>query len=96
MTDKEKKLLERPVESDTKIIANAMLDFGDFKALYEKWVWDGVMASSVICLKEDVQDRSQQELIEFLFTTMKLPIDPQATYKVSGDYIFLNFGFSLV
>jgi len=93
MNDKEKKLLERPVESDTKILVKKLVNFGEFQALYEKWVWDGISASSIVCLEEDVASMSKEDLIKFIFEKMQLPVDKQTTHSVSGGYVFVNFGF---
>lgn len=93
MTEKEEKLRARPVESDTKVLIEKIVNFGEFTALYEKWLWDGITASSIICLEEDVKDWGQEKLVAFIFEKMQLPVDPQATYSVSNGYVYVNFGF---
>ena len=94
MTNKEK-LLMRPVEKDTQLSGELLVDFGEFKGLFEKWSWDGISGQSVIILAKDLDRfKTEKQCRNFIFKTMELPIDPQATLKVSGKYFFINFHFS--
>lgn len=93
MKEKEQKLLARPVEDDTTILAKMIVDFGDFKGLFEKWTWDGVSASSLVFLSEDVVSMDSKALIQYVFGKMQLPVDPQTTYSSRDGFTFVNFGF---
>jgi hypothetical protein len=88
-----KKLLARPVESDTKIIRADLVDLGEFPALMELWVWEGITASSFVVLKKDLGQRSIDQLIDFCFEKIKQPRDPQTTSKEVGEYIYINYAF---
>ena len=93
MDEKSKKLMDRPVEEDTKIIVEKLVNFGEFTALYEKWYWEGVTASSIICLEEDARKFGEEKLVEYIFKMMQLPVDPQYTYSTKNGYVYVNFGF---
>jgi hypothetical protein len=91
--DKNNKLLQRPIEKDTVILNESLVLFEDIPALMELWSWSGVTATSVIFLQEDFEGKSKDEIIEFVFKNIKSPIDPKATFKSAGDYIYINFNF---
>ena len=93
--EKRKKLLERPKEEDTNILLENLVEFGDFPALMELWSLDGITASTVIFLKEDVNELKKDEIIDLVFSKIKQEKDPQTTYKEEGEYIFVNFGFKV-
>lgn len=93
MDEKYKRLKERPVEEDTKIIVEKLVDLGEFMALYEKWFWEGVTASSIICLEEDAMKFGEKKLVEYIFKMMQLPVDPKYTYSTKNGYVYVNFGF---
>ena len=93
--EKEKKLLARPIEKDTKILNESLVLFGDTYALMELWSWAGITATSVIFLKEDLLNKSQEEVMDFVFKNLEAPRDPKATFKESGDYLYVNFNFKV-
>lgn len=93
--DKNTILLNRPLESDTKIISQALVTFEECSGLFEKWNWDGITAKSLIFLKSDVDNYDKKELIPRLFKQMAMELDPKYTYIENGDYVFINFGFEV-
>jgi len=93
--EKRKMLLKRPKEEDTNILMENLVELGDFPALMELWSWDGITASTVIILKEDVKELKKDEIIDLVFLKIKQKQDPQTTYKEKGEYIFVNYGFKL-
>jgi hypothetical protein len=92
---KEQKLLNRPVDKDTEVILEDLVSFDQFPGLMELWKWDNITASSIILLQEDVKGMKENEIINFVFEKMKQPVDPQTTFKISGDYVYINFGFKV-
>ncbi|HET8839008.1 MAG TPA: hypothetical protein VFM82_08480 [Flavobacteriaceae bacterium] len=44
------KFKELPVEQGTNIIAHFETNLGKYEVVYEKWVWSGIYAESVIFL----------------------------------------------
>jgi hypothetical protein len=91
--DKNKKLMSRPIEEGTKILNEALVLFDEIPALMELWSWAGISATSVVFLKEDLFLMSQDQIIDFVFKSIKAPRDPKTTFKESGDYVFVNFDF---
>lgn len=91
---KKERLLKRSIDSDTTILSQDFIDFEKFIGLMELWTWEKIMASSIVLLSEDVGAMSKDEQIEFVFKKMNTVRDPKVTYQISGDHIFINFGFS--
>ena len=87
------KLRERPLEADTDLLMSHEVMFDDIPAIMEMWSWEGITASSVIFLKEDVKDKDENKLKAFVFEKIKQPVDPQTTIKESGDFVFISFNF---
>ncbi len=88
-------MLKRPIEEDTLLIAQMIVRFEEIVGLYEKWSWEGISGSSLIFLKDEFNAFKKEELIPKLFEQMKLEYDPKLTFKESGEYIFINFGFEV-
>lgn len=88
----EEKLEARPMDAGTLSDSGVYLDFGDFKGVFEKWIWDGFSGQSVIILFKDFERfKSEKECRNFIFEKMQLPVDPKTTMKISGKYFFINF-----
>ena len=94
MTDL-KRLLNRPVEKDTRILMEDLVDFGEFQGLMELWVWDGITGSTIILLEYDVSRFSNEDLLGLLFDRMKQPKDPQTTLSRTGEFVYVNYGFKV-
>jgi hypothetical protein len=93
MQETQQKLLKRPVDSGTHIIHQSFIQFKEGVALYEKWSWQGVSASSLIFINSDITQFNQDDLIKSLFEQMKLELDEHLTIATEQDYFFVNFGF---
>ncbi len=93
--DKIMKLLARPIEEDTAIQMEHIVDFQALKtkALMELWSWDGIQGSSVIFLAEDVSDLDDEELVEKASLDLKALKTEQYTIKRKENYVYINFGF---
>ena len=91
----EERLLKRPIEEDTLVIAQVIVRFEEIVGLFEKWSWDGISAKSLIFLKDDFNNFNNKEFIPKLFDQMKMDYDPNLTFKESGEYVFINFGFEV-
>ncbi|MCO4755408.1 MAG: hypothetical protein KC478_13075 [Bacteriovoracaceae bacterium] len=95
MNPKTKKLLSRPIEEDTTIEMEHIVEFKALgcEALMELWNWDGISASSVIFLKEDVGKYGDEKLLELASIDLPSLKEGRTTFKRVGDYIYINFGF---
>lgn len=92
---KEEKLMKRPVDDETTVLMEDLVNFDQFIGLMELWRWDGITASSVVLLQEDVAHLDQAELINFVFSKMKMPVDPHATFRIHLEYVYINFDFKV-
>jgi hypothetical protein len=92
---KEERLLKRPRDENTRILAEHIVDFGAFKGLMELWQWGGICATSIILLNEDVRGQDREALIASLFHALGTPVDPQVTFQHSDDYLYVNFAFKV-
>ena len=88
-------LLNRPIEEDTVIQMEHIVDFPALgtKALMELWSWDGIQGSSVIFLAEDVKMLSDEELIEKASIDLSALKSERYTIKRKEKYVYINFGF---
>jgi hypothetical protein len=93
VNEQKEKLLQRPIESETSILKQSFVKFEDQNALYEKWHWDGITASSLIFLADDLKGKNKEDFIIYCLKTMKLDETQQTTHKTVGEYYFINFGF---
>ena len=83
-----------PTEEDTKIIFRHEVKFGDYDILYEKWLWDGITAESIVFDSKDVADLSDDEIIEDAKSSPLVESDSDVTIKRSdAGYTFVNFNF---
>jgi hypothetical protein len=83
-----------PVEEDTNILFQQVANFGDYEVLYQKWVWDGITAESIIFDSKDVHKLSDDEVLEEVKSSPLLKLDTQITIKRTDDgYTFVNFNF---
>lgn len=91
--NKEQKLLERPVDEDTEILLEHIVEFKECLGLMELWRWEGIRASSIILLMEDIKDLNRDELVKSLLDQVKASPTTKMTTKENGDYFYLNFNF---
>ena len=85
-----------PVEDSTKIIFENETMVGGYKVLYQKWVWDGIKAESVIFLDEDVDNISDKEIKEMVKDSPLINVGSSITLKRSeSGFTFVNFNFEV-
>jgi len=90
----EGKFTNVPVENDTVIIMQAEMKFGEYDVLYQKWVWDGITAESIIFLKEDVLNLVDEDLKDILRGSLVVDLESQVTIKRNeAGYTFVSFNF---
>ena len=87
-----------PVEPETRIICkHEVVMQGGLPALMERWVWDGIVAESVIFHADDVADMDDDELFNFVKASCIVGDDERHTVKRSlSGYTFVNYNFKLV
>lgn len=82
-----------PKDKDTKITVELQTNFGDYEVFYQKWLWDGIKAESIIFFNEDIKSLSEEEIKEQLKQSPLLKDNSEITYKKSDVYTFVNFNF---
>jgi len=93
-----KSFKEIPVEKDTKIIREQEIIVKKIPAVHQKWSWDNIIAESIIFHTEDIDDLTDNELLEIVKNcpTDKYSFEPhsQHTLKRSpSGFTFVNFNF---
>lgn len=83
-----------PVEPDTRILLQQEAMFDDWPVLYQRWVWDGIYAESLIFLDADVAHLDDAALERFVRESPLIRDDSKITLKRgSNGYTFVNFNF---
>lgn len=83
-----------PVDEDTKILIDQPMKLGSYDVLYQKWVWEGVLAESFIFLSADVSALSDEELKEEARASAMIKANSKLTLSQSDSgYTFINFNF---
>lgn len=87
-----------PVEDETAILFETVAAFGDFEVLYQKWVWSGITAESIIFTEDDVGTMNDEDLRESVKSSPMVK-DPKKEITVSRNrkgFAFVNFNFELL
>lgn len=83
-----------PVESDTTILYEQEAMLGDYEVLYQKWIWEGVEAESMIFVTEDIAEFNEREIEEIVRESPMVKQESKVTIKISeSGYCFVNFNF---
>jgi len=90
-----KRLLERPVESDTKIVYTKYVRVGEIPLLVEKWRADGVIGMTAVFLSEHATEMDDSALQRFLTEQAGLDIGRSVTIVRREHHSFFNFGFEI-
>jgi hypothetical protein len=81
-----------PVEKDTRLINVTNVLFEGIEARYEAWVWEGILAETLIFHSDTVAHMSDEELESFVERNMVIK-DHRKTVKRQEKYTFINFNF---
>jgi hypothetical protein len=82
-----------PVEDDTTILFQTKALLGQYQVLYQKWVWDGIEAESIIFANEDVAGIDDADIEKLVRTSPIVQTGSSITMKRLGSYTFVNFNF---
>lgn len=88
-----KRLLERPVESDTIILVAKFIRTDGIPILLERWTWDGVEGSSAVFLNQHVAGMTDADLKKFLTERAGLDLRGGVTITRGDAFVFVNFAF---
>lgn len=85
-----------PMESDTRLLIQADTQVNGIDALYQKWIWEGISAESLIFANADVANMNEIQLkklvAESAFVTDK-DIELMTNNKSESGFTFVNFNF---
>jgi hypothetical protein len=84
--------LDVPVEDDTRLMNVTSVKIEGIDARYESWVWEGIVADSLIFHSEAVAHMSDEEL-DLLVERNMVVKDHRKTVKRLDKYTFVNFNF---
>lgn len=83
-----------PVEEDTIIKKNTLIEIEGLQALHQNWVWDGIAAESLIFIADEVTQLDDDKLT-LLALASKLP-NEESKFTISRDregFTYINFNF---
>ena len=82
------------VEADTKILFTELVERNGVTAKFELWYWDHIHGSSLIFLNEDIEKLTKDEIYDLCSQFSSGFTRKDSTLNKSGQYYFVNFGFS--
>jgi len=83
-----------PKDKGTRIIDQYELQLGQYEAVKQRWLWDGILADSLIFINDDVKELSDDSLVAFINDNWSERIDGSVTIKRNQQgYCFVNFNF---
>jgi len=90
----ENKFKNVPVEEDTRILSQKVVQLNGIDALYQSWAWDGIRASSLIFSEEDVSTMENDAILDMVKAS-SFPSESTAyTFKrMECGFVFVNFDF---
>ena len=80
-------------DADTQILFHQEMQFDDKDVVYEKWIWDGISAESIIFLSEDVKELDDAELEKEIRTSSIVKVNSSVTIARQDAFTFVNFNF---
>lgn len=84
------------MESDTRLLIQADTQVNGIDALYQKWIWEGITAESLIFANADVADLDELALKAIVSNSSYAngASTDKMTYSQSQTgYTFVNFNF---
>jgi hypothetical protein len=83
-----------PIDEDTIIKKNTLIEIDGLQALHQDWVWDGFAAESLIFIADEVAQLDDDK-ITLLAISSKLPLAGSKFTISRGQegYTFINFNF---
>ncbi len=81
-----------PLDNETKILSEHIVELGNYEALFQVWSWDGHIAQSIIFTETEAEKLSD-DVIEKLIRTLKF-IDKEIELRINRSvkgYTFVNF-----
>ncbi len=80
-------------DAGTRILFRKSITFDDKDVVYEKWIWDGITAESIIFLSEDVKTLDDVEFEQEVRTSSIVTVSSSVTISRQDEFTFVNFNF---
>ena len=96
MTKISSKFAQVQTDPDTRIKAQRQVSIGGIDALYQRWVWDGVIGESLIFCAEDIpglSDRGIEELVGKAGIDLASGKYDAVVRRTEKCFVFVNYGF---
>jgi len=88
------KFAEVPVEKETTILFQQQATLDSYDVLYQKWLWDGITAESIIFLTADVASLDDDEIKTLVRSSPLVKEDSSITMNHGkSGFTFVNFNF---
>ena len=88
------KFADVPVEPDTIIKYSKVLQVHELSLFHQRWVWEGIIAESLIFINADLNNKADGELLALV--KQSGPIQENSTSTItrnSSGYTFVNCNF---
>ena len=88
------KFADVPVEKDTTILFQQEATLGSYDVLYQKWVWDGITAESIVFSTNDISALTAEEIELEVRSSPLVNEDSSITLShAKSGFTFVNFNF---
>ena len=91
--DDQRKLLERPIEEDTRIVSTQYHQIDGIPFLLERWTWEAIHGRTAVFLPEHASTMSDEALQKFLTERAGIDLCGEPTIERRETHTFVNFGF---
>jgi len=86
-----------PLDDETKILSEHIVEIGKYEALLQVWNWDGIIAQSIILTDVDANEMSDSEIEEQIksLSFIEKETSLMINRSVKG-FTFVNFKVNLI
>ena len=88
-----RRLLQRPIESDTRILSTRHHRINGIPYLIETWTWEAIQGKTAVFLTEHVAGMSDANLQKFVSEQAGVDLAGGVTISRRDTHTFVNFGF---
>jgi hypothetical protein len=85
--------LDIPNDFGTTILFQSEMKMDDYDVCYQKWQWESFFAESIIFMKDDVNDMTDDELSEFVGSSPIVEDKDNIVVRRGTDFVFVSFNF---
>ena len=85
-----------PVEEDTTVLLQFETRMSDYDALYQKWIWSGITAESLIFAESDLSPMDDSELEKLARTAPLVKPGEITITRNRNGFAFINFSFEAI